>query len=120
MLWQRFDGQSVHSSAGLEQQFQVDMATCRAVAINAGNGVPDPVPIQPRPVMTQSVTVNTYPGGAMMPPAPSPPPPPDMSGFQNGMNNLATGIRRGQTEGANMEACMAQRGYHLVPAPSHS
>jgi hypothetical protein len=116
MVWQRFDGRSTHSSPALEQQAQVDMATCRAVAVNAGNGVPDPVPVQPAPVMTQSVTVNTYPGGVTADSYP----PPDTSAFQNMMKSYDASDRRSKTEAANMEACMAQKGYHLVPAPPHS
>ena len=40
MAWQRFDGQSVHSSPALEQQFTIDVTSCRANAVNAGAQVP--------------------------------------------------------------------------------
>lgn len=111
-LWQRFDGQSVHSSPALEQQGTVDMATCRAVAVNAGNGVPMPAPT-PRTTINNSVTVNTGTGSAPYP-ASYQAPQVDYSGMADLGAAIGANVRRSQTQDANMEACMAQRGYHLI------
>jgi hypothetical protein len=120
MAWQRFDGQSVHASPALEQQATVDLANCRAVAINAGNGVPTPAPT-PRTTVNNSVTVNAGPGSGM-PQAPSPG---DYQASQVDFSPLAdagaaigANARRSQTEEANLQACMAQRGYQLAAVPA--
>lgn len=119
MVWQRFDGQSVHASPAVEQQAAVDLATCRAVAINAGNGVPMPTPT-PRTIVNNSVTVNASPG-SVMPRAPSPSdyqaPQVDFSPLADAGAAMGASARRSQTEEANLQACMAQRGYQLVAAP---
>lgn len=112
MMWQRFDGQSVHTSPALEQQGMVDLATCRAVAVNAGNGVPMPSPT-PRTTINNSVTVNTAPGSAPSP-ASYQAPQVDFSGISDIGATIGANRRRSQTEEANLEACMAQRGYHLT------
>jgi hypothetical protein len=121
MVWQRFDGQSVHASPALEQQGVTDLATCRALAINAGNTVQQPAPA-PRFSVSNNVNMPVYVGPG--PIVALPPPPPsyeapqvDFSGLADAGASIGTGIRRSQTEQANMQACMAQRGYQLVAAP---
>jgi hypothetical protein len=115
MVWQRFDGQSIQASPALEQQAAVDLATCRAVAINAGNTVQPPSPAS-RVAVSNNVTVPVYVGPGPMPPAP----PPyqasqvDFSGLSDAGATIGSRARRSQTEEANMRACMAQRGYRLV------
>lgn len=113
MLWQRFDGQSVHGSPVLEQQGTVDLATCRAVAINAGNGVPMPAPT-PRTTINNSVTVNTAPASSAPSAASYQAPQVDFSGISDAGATIGANMRRSQTQEANLEACMAQRGYRLI------
>jgi hypothetical protein len=88
--WQRFDGLLVNSSPALQQQYSVDLATCRAIAVNAGNQVPIP------------------------PSAPYSAPQVDFSGFDEAGRNIAAAGQRQRTEEANMHACMAQKGYNLA------
>ena len=98
--WQRFDGQSVHASAALQQQFAVDLETCRAFAVNAGNQIRTP-PAPPNIRVTNNVTTNVA-----VQTAPQPaymnvqlPAPPDIAtvsaagpSMSDGMSNLGEGI----------------------------
>jgi hypothetical protein len=120
MAWQRFDGQSVHASPALEQQAAVDLATCRAVAINAGNTVPMPAPTQ-RVTVQNNVTVPVNVGQGPVVNAPAAPsyeaPQVDFSGLADAGAALGAAARRSQTEETNLQACMAQRGYNLAAVP---
>ena len=120
VAWQRFDGQSVNALPQLEQQFSVDIATCRAVAINSGNTIQAPQPA-PRFSVTNNVTVPVQvgPGPVVAPPAPSSygSPQIDFSGLSDAGASIGAGIRRSRTEEINMQACMAQRGYQLAAVP---
>jgi hypothetical protein len=40
--WQRLDGQALNSSPAIGQQYAVDMASCQAVAMNAGAQIQAP------------------------------------------------------------------------------
>jgi hypothetical protein len=111
--WARFDGQDVHSSSALEQQGEVDFATCKAVAVNAGNGAPMPVPAARN---QNNVAVNVYGGSGAPAPGSYQAPQVDFSGLGDIGDTIVANRRRSQTEQATMEACMAQRGYRLVSA----
>lgn len=108
-VWQRLDGQSVHSSPALLQQAEVDMATCRAVAVNAGNAVP----LAQAPTRISVDNSITIAGGSVQSPSAGA----DFS--QLGDIGIALGNRArvSQTQNANFAACMAQRGYRLVEVP---
>lgn len=120
MIWQRFDGKSVFSSPALAQQAEVDFSTCRAVALNAGTQVQMPSPA-PRISVQNNINVPVYvgPGPSVLPPAPGSysSPQVDFSGLADAGAAIAANNRRSELEGANMSACMTQRGYRLVPAP---
>ena len=125
--WQRFDGQPVRASPALEQQAAVDLATCRAAAINAGNQVPMPAGSQRTTVNNNvNVTVPVYtdarrtdfPSGVSSPSGGSfVSPQMDFSPLADAGATYAARLRQRQTENANLEACMAQRGYRPVPTP---
>lgn len=103
-VWQRFDGQSIQNSPAFQQQFAVDTATCRAVAVNAGSAVQQP----------NTVTVYTSPepsGGGFAGGL--------ASGLAAGAPAMAAAARRNQVENVNLEACMAQHGYRMVGIERH-
>lgn len=118
VLWERFDGQSIAGSAALQQQSATDLATCRAIALNAGNQVQS-AETAPQTHIDLSTTTNVYipSNGAPMAPPTSAygPPSVDFSGFAAAGRNIAATRRRNETEEANFTACMAQRGYRQVP-----
>ena len=124
--WQRFDGQSVHASPALEQQAAVDLATCRAAAINAGNQVPMPAGSQRTTVNNNvNVTVPVYtdarrtdfPSGVNAPAAPSyVSPQMDFSPLADAGATYGARVRQAQTESANLQECMSQRGYRAAPS----
>jgi hypothetical protein len=117
--WVRFDGQSINTNPTLKQQAEVDFATCKAMAINAGNGVPMPAQRAGGTTVAADTTVNVYAGGAPMvnPPAPSSYQAPQVN-FSDDLGeigaNIGAGMRRRQTVESTFDACMAQRGYTTV------
>jgi len=112
--WARFDGRSVGGDPALERQGQIDLATCRAAAINAGNQVAFPAPAGG----TQNTTVNVYANPSVMPAPPTPPsyqaPQVDFSGIGDIGATIGAQRRQSETQLVTMEACMAQRGYRPV------
>ena len=107
--YKRLDGRSVFSDPALRQQGEIDLATCRAAALNAGSQVHVPPPVQSH---ATNVYVNTAPGGGM--------PVADFSALGDIGANIQRNrevSRRGDVEGANMQACTAQRGYTLEVVP---
>jgi hypothetical protein len=103
-VWARFDGQSSHASPALEQQWSVASTVCAAVAMNAANGIVAPV-YQP-----SNVCVGYGCGQAMQQAQTN-------AAFANLGAGIGTAIRRDQTQTATMNACMAERGFHLVAVP---
>jgi hypothetical protein len=118
--WQRFDGQSVAASAALERQYAVDLETCRAFAMNAGNQVQTSpaIPVAGNVNITNNVMIDTAPRPAWANAQLAPPPNIATAGamdpavFANAGASIGAAGRRWRTEDANMRACMAQRGYH--------
>jgi hypothetical protein len=90
IVWQRVDGRR---SPELAVQGNADLATCRAVAMNAGNQVQIPTAVQrvTRIGEVEFQEADWAPTAALM--------------------------RRQQTQDANFRACMAQRGYRPGAAP---
>jgi hypothetical protein len=108
--YKRLDGRSVFSDPALRQQGEIDLATCRAVALNAGSQVYVPPPFQSH---ATNVYVNTAPDPGRFPVA-------DFSALGDVgaiMQRNREVSRRGDVELANMQACMAQRGYTLEVVP---
>jgi hypothetical protein len=108
-VYKRLDGRSF-SDPALRQQGEIDLATCRAVALNAGSQVYVPPPIQNR---ATNVYVNAGPDPGGMPVM-------DFSALGDIGANIQRNrevSRRGDVELANMQACMAQRGYTLEVVP---
>jgi hypothetical protein len=119
IVWQRMDGQPLTTSAAIERQYSVDLAVCRAAAVNAGNQVPaasvisttnnvnvtnavmvQPVLRAPYESVHMPVSPNIATAGAI-----------DPSMFAGAATESVDTAQRSRTEDVNMRACMALRGY---------